>query len=221
MKIIIADDHAIMREGLRMILEAQPDMTVAGETDDGRKAVSLARKLRPDVVVMDIAMAGLNGIEATARIAGECPATRVVILSMHSGSEYIARALKSGALGYVLKESAGRELVEAVRSVHAGKRFLSQAVAAVVAENYLDQLGESQKTDPIDRLSTREREVLQLVAEGKTSRQIAEIIHVSPKSIDTYRSRVMLKLGIDNLPALIKFAIQHGVIEVGTWQKKP
>ena len=211
MRILIADDHAIMRDGLRMILEAQDGMTVVGEASDGRQAVHLARQLHPDVVIMDIAMPELNGIEATGQIVEACARTRVVMLSMHSGAERVYRALKAGAMGFVLKESAGRELVDAIRAVHAEKRYLSRPVAEVVTTDYMERRDAARQVSPVDSLSPREREVLQLVAEGKSSKEIAEAIRVSPKSVDTYRSRLMQKLRIDNVPDLVRFAMKHGV----------
>lgn len=211
MKILTVDDHAMMRDGLRLILESQEDMCVVGEAQNGREAVRLAKSLRPDIVIMDIAMAELNGIEATRRITDICPGTKVVILTMHSSAEHIYRALKSGATGFVLKESAGRELVTALRIVHKGKRYLSQEAASVMTDDYLERCDSSAHASPLERLSPREREVLQLVAEGRSSKEIGDAIHISPKSVDTYRSRLMQKLAVDNLAGLIKFAINHGL----------
>jgi DNA-binding NarL/FixJ family response regulator len=160
---------------------------------------------------MDIAMPGLNGIEATSQVRYHCPQTQVVILSMHGTVEYIYRALRAGALAYVLKESAGSEVVQAVRSAHAGRRFLSREVADVVIDDYIQDRQRPSQESPLERLSDREREVLQLVVEGETSKEIARLLHLSPKTVDTYRSRIMLKLDLSNLPSLVKFAIEHGV----------
>jgi len=210
-RIFLADDHAVVRDGLRMILEAQGDIIVVGDAADGRQAVRRVQQLRPDVAVIDIAMPELNGIEATHEIRQTCPTTQVVILSMHSTAEHIFRALEAGALGYLLKESAGREVVDAVRAVHAGRRYLSQRIADTVVDDYLRQRQAAEARSPLERLTPRERQVLQLVAEGKSSAEIGDILALSPKTIETYRSRIMQKLGLRDLPSLVKFAIQHGI----------
>jgi DNA-binding NarL/FixJ family response regulator len=206
--VFLADDHAVVREGLRLVLEAHPDIRVLGEASDGRGAVSEVRRLLPDVVIMDIAMPQSNGIEATLRLRELVPSAKVVILSMHSTTEHIFRALRAGALGYLLKESAGAEVVDAVRAVHAGGRYLSQKIAAHVVDDYLR---EGQPASPLQALSRRELEVVQLVAEGKTSAEIAALLSLSPKTVETYRSRLMQKLGVNDVPSLVKFAIQHGL----------
>jgi DNA-binding NarL/FixJ family response regulator len=208
--ICLADDHAVVRDGLHMILEAQPDFQVVGLACNGREAVQLVRKAKPQVLVIDIAMPELNGIDATRQILLLAPATRVVFLSMHATSEHIFRALEAGALGYVLKESAGKEVVTAVRTVITGHRFLSQRISDTMALDYLRNR-ENPTESPLDRLSSREREVLQLVVEGKSSKDIADSLHLSPKSVDTYRSRLMMKLDLHDVPALVKFAIEHGL----------
>ena len=210
-RVLVADDHAVIRDGLRYLLQAQGDMTVVGEAADGRQAVRLAQQLSPDVVVMDIAMPELNGIEASQQIRDTCPSAQVVILSIHSATEHIFRALQAGAQGYLLKETAGVEVAEAVRAVHAGRRYLSNKIAETVIEDYINQ---RHAASPLDRLSPREREVLQLVAEGKSSAQIAETLGLSTKSVETYRARLMSKLDLDDLPSLVKFAIQHGLISL-------
>jgi DNA-binding NarL/FixJ family response regulator len=210
-RVFIADDHAVIRDGLRYLLEAQGDLVVVGDAGDGRTAVRQVQELHPDVVVMDIAMPELNGIEAAQQIRETCPSTQVVILSMHSTTEHIQRALLVGAQGYLLKESAGREVVEAVRAVHAGRRYLSHKIADTVINNYVRASQTAQHHSPLERLSAREREILQLVAEGKSSADIAEILHLSPKSVGTYRSRLMRKLGIGDVAGLVRFAIQHGL----------
>ena len=207
--VFLADDHTIVRDGLRYLLEAQKDIRVVGEAGDGRDAVRKVKTLQPDIVIMDIFMAELNGIEATAQICRECPSTRVIMLSMQSSSESILRALKAGASGYLLKESAGRELVNAIHDVHAGRRYLSPKVSDQVIGACLNNTEEIR--DPLASLSRREREVLQLVVEGKTSAEIADTLFLSVKTIETYRSRLMQKLGIKDIPGLIKFAIQHGL----------
>ncbi len=207
--VFLADDHTIVRDGLRYLLEAHGGIKVVGEAGNGRDAVRAVKKLRPDVVVMDILMADLNGIEATDQICQECPATRVVILSMQSSSESILRALRAGARGYLFKESAGRELVQAIHAVHAGHRYLSAKVSDEVVSACLKQ--EEAFRDPLAALSRREREVLQLVVEGRTSAEIAGTLYLSVKTVDTYRSRLMKKLNIGDVPGLIKFAIQQGL----------
>jgi len=210
-KVFLADDHAIVRDGLRSILEAQTDITVIGDAANGRQAVQQVKKLRPDVVVMDIVMPELNGIEATKKIRQGCPATRVIILSMHGSTEHIYQALKAGAHGYLLKESAGAEVVSAVRAVHAGRRYLCEKIDEVLIDDYLNHRESSETKTPLERLSQREREILHLVVEGKSSVEIAKILYLSPKTVETYRSRLMQKLNISDLPSLVKFAIQHGL----------
>jgi len=209
--VLLADDHAIMRDGLRALLNMQPDIEVIADTADGREAVGQAVSLKPDVAVIDIAMPELNGIEATTQIRTACPETEVVILSMHATSEHIYRALQAGARGYLLKESAGSEVIEAVRTVHSGWRYLSQKIADLVLDDYMAQRESAEAQSPLERLTDREREVLQLVVEGKTSAEIADILALSSKTVDTYRSRLMEKLGIFDLPGLVKFAIQHNL----------
>jgi DNA-binding NarL/FixJ family response regulator len=206
--VFLADDHAVVREGLRLVLEAHPDIHVLGEASEGRGAVSEVRRLLPDVVIMDIAMPQSNGIEATLRLHELVPSVKVVILSMHSTTEHIFRALQAGARGYLLKESAGAEVVDAVRAVYSGGRYLSQKIAANVVDDYLR---EGQPASPLQALSRRELEVVQLVAEGRTSAEIAALLALSPKTVETYRSRLMQKLGVTDVPSLVKFAIQHGL----------
>ncbi len=204
-KVFMVDDHAVMRDGLRLLLNAQPDLLVVGEAATGREAVRQLSLDCPDVLIMDIAMADLNGIEATRQARTLCPHVQVVMLSMYSTDEHIARALQAGAAGYVLKESAGIDVVAAVRAAYAGRQYLSPKVAAALAD--MRPPGVS----PLDRLSKREREILQLTVEGHSSAQIASMLMLSPKTVDTYRSRLMHKLGLHGLPSLVKFAIQQGL----------
>ena len=210
-RVYLADDHAVVREGLRYLLEAQQDTIVVGDAGNGRDAVTQVKQLAPDVVVMDVSMPDLNGIDATALILEDLPQTRVVILSMQGSVEHVYRALQAGAHGYILKESAGKVLVEAVRSVHSGGRYLSTGITETLVGDYLQQRTLAAEVSPLERLSRREREVLQLVVEGRSSVEIGEMLGLSSKTIDTYRSRLMQKLGIGDVPTLVKFAIQHGV----------
>ena len=209
--VFLADDHAVVRDGLCFLLEAQPDIRVIGDAANGRDAVRQMTQLYPDVVVMDIAMPELNGIEAARKISRACPSTRVIILSVHSTTEHIFRALQAGARGYLLKESAGIEVVNAVRAVHAGHRYLSQKISDRLVDDYVLQRQAAEAKGPLARLSPREREVLQLVVEGKSNAEIAGMLSLSPKTVETYRSRLMRKLDISDLPSLVKFAIQHGL----------
>lgn len=209
--VLLADDYAIIRDGLRAILEAAQDIRVIADAADGREAVRLAQQQCPDVVVMDIAMPELNGIEATRQIAELCPNARVIVLSIHASNEYVYRALKAGAQGYLLKESAGNEVIEAIRAVQAGHRYLNHKITDIVIDGYLHQSEAVRSGSPLDVLSPREQEVLQLVVEGKTSAEIADVLSLSQSTVETYRSRIMNKLGIRDLPSLVKFAIQHGV----------
>ena len=207
-KILIADDHAVVAEGLKSLIEAQPDMEVVALAGDGRDAVRKSLEKTPDVVVMDNAMPELNGTEAARIIRSRCAHTRVVMLSMHSNSVHIHRALQAGAGGYVLKESVGRELVDAIRTVHAGRRYLSKPLA----DDLLDRLVHDVPEDPLSRLSARERQVLQMIAEGTAVVDIARKLSLSRKTVETYRERMMEKLGLNDFAGLIKFAIQQGVV---------
>ena len=213
-KVFLADDHAVVRDGLQALLEGEPDISVVGIASNGRDAVRQIQKFDPDVVVMDIAMPELNGIEATARICEARPSIRVIILSMHDTSEHVFQALKAGARGYLIKESAGKEVIAAVHAVNSGRRYLSQKIEEKVIETYIENRNRLPDRSPLEKLSLREREILQLVVEGKTSAEIAESLFISPKTVETYRSRLMQKLGINDLPGLVKFAIQHGLTSI-------
>jgi DNA-binding NarL/FixJ family response regulator len=209
--VFLADDHTVLRDGLQFLLEAEPDIKVVGDAADGRTAVQKVIQLCPDVVVMDIVMPELNGIEATHKIHKACPAVKVIILSMHGSNEHVLRALQAGARGFLLKGSAGNEVVAAVRAVYAGHTYLSQKISDQVVGEY-SRLGDlDEERTPLSRLSPREREVLQLVVEGKSSAEIANILAISLNTVDTYRSRLMQKLDIRDLPSLVKFAIQQGL----------
>ncbi|MBI4292336.1 MAG: response regulator transcription factor [Betaproteobacteria bacterium] len=211
-KVLIADDHAVMRDGLTAILEREQGISVIGTAVNGREVVSEAKRLAPDIVIMDIVMPELGGIEAAAQVRDYCESTKVIILSMYSTVEHIFRALQAGALGYLLKECAGSEVVEAVRSVHAGNRYLSKKVSDAVVDGYVR---EHRSTSPLESLSPREREVMLGVVEGESSSEIAEALHLSPKTVETYRSRLMQKLGVADLAGLVKFAVEHGLTGQG------
>lgn len=206
--VLLADDHRILREGLRSLLEQQPDIRVVGEAGDGRAAVRLAKELSPDLVIMDIGMSGLNGVEATRQIREALPQTRVLALSMHSDRRYVRSMLTAGATGYLLKDSAAEELVQALRSLILGRAYLSPGITGVVLDEYLHADAMSQAADP---LSLREREVLQLLAEGRSTSQIAAGLHVSVKTIETHRKRIMDKLGLHSIAELTRYAIREGI----------
>lgn len=205
-RILLADDHDVVRLGLRALLE-MADMEVVGEAGEGREALRLARELKPDVAILDVTMPGLNGIEAAVVLQERCPETRIVFLSMHSDAEHLHRAFAAGASAYLLKGSASDEIVAAVVAVRAGRQYLGRELA--VAEQA--RAVRAGKRGPLDSLSARERQVLQLVVEGHTSAHIAVLVHLSAKSIETYRSRLMRKLGVTDVTDLVKFAVRHGL----------
>jgi len=209
--VFLADDHAVVRDGLQALLEAQTDLKVVGDAAAGRDAVRRVAQLCPDVAILDIAMPELNGIEAARQIREVCPATQVIILSMYGTTGHISQALQAGVRGYLLKAAAGSEVVSAVRAVQAGHRYLSQAILDRVIDDYLDQHEVGEAKGPLARLTPREHEILQLVVEGKTSAEIADILSLSPKTVETYRSHLMQKLGISDVPGLVKFAIRYGL----------
>jgi DNA-binding NarL/FixJ family response regulator len=207
-RVLIADDHAVVAEGLRFVVEAQPDMEVVACVQDAREAVRVAIDAHPDVVLIDHAMPVLNGAEAAHLIRERSPGTRVIILSMYSDAVHVLGSLQAGATGYVVKKSASREVVEAIRAVHAGKRYLSRELA----EGVIDQVvHKTPSVDPLERLSSRERQVLQMLAEGHAIADIATRLSLSPKTVETYRARMMEKLEIRDFATLVKFAIQHGI----------
>jgi DNA-binding NarL/FixJ family response regulator len=214
-KVLLVDDHAIIREGLRSLLEKQPEMEVIADTDDGRKAIELVRELLPDIVIMDITMPGLNGIEATRQITAEFPDVKVIALSIHSKRRYVADMLSAGATGYILKECLFDELVQAIKAVAAGGRYLSPRITDVVVSDYVKRLSASADS-PFEALKTREREVLQLVAEGKSTKQIALELHVSTKTIEANRRQIMEKLNIHNVAELTKYAVREGLTTLET-----
>jgi DNA-binding NarL/FixJ family response regulator len=209
-RIILADDHTIVRHGLRRLLEQEVNMEVVAETKDGHSTVELVRELSPDLVIMDIGMPDLNGIDATRQITRDFPRVKVIGLSMHSGKKFVVEMLKAGASGYLLKDCALEELTTAIKTVTAGKTYLSPAITDVVVENYVRSSTEKERS-AFSLLSQREREVLQLMTEGKTTKQIALHLHISPKTVEGHRLRLMDKLNIDNVAHLTKYAIQEGL----------
>jgi DNA-binding NarL/FixJ family response regulator len=211
-RVLLADDHTLIRAGLRMVVDAQPDLAAIGEADDGRAAVALAETLKPDVIVMDIGMPSLNGIEACRQIRETLPETQVVMLSMHSDEGYVLRALKAGAKAYLLKDSAEADLAQAIRAAAAGKSFFSPAVGKVLLEDYMRKLQRTGAEDSYDLLSPREREILQLVAEGNSSKDIANLLELSVYTVETHRARVMQKLNLHGIPELILYAVRKGII---------
>ena len=211
-RVLLADDHQLMRSGIRLMLERETDLSVVGEANDGREAVALAKSLRPDVVVMDIGMANLNGIEAAQQMTGDSPEIAVVMLSMHSDESYVLRALKAGARGYLLKDSAEADLIKAVHAVAGGKSFFSPAVSKVLLDDYVRKLRRSGTEDAYDLLTPREREVLQLIAEGKSNKDIANLLNLSVYTVESHRSNLMEKLNIRGLPELILYAVRKGII---------
>ena len=211
-RILLADDHTVMREGLRLLLERQPDFIVVGEAADGRQAVALAETEDPSVVVMDIAMPLLNGIEATRQIVSRDHKIAVIILSMHFDESYVLRALKAGARGYLLKDSAEADLIKAVRSVCEGRTSFSPAISRMLLEDYIRQLQQRGEEDSYDLLSSREREVLQLIAEGKSNKEIASMLHLSLYTVETHRTHILQKLNLHSVPELILYAVRKGII---------
>jgi len=211
-RVILADDHAVMRHGLRLILEQQEGFEVLGEARDGREAVSLAEALHPDVAVLDITMPNLNGIEAARQITDKQPSVAVVVLSMHADEGYVLRALKAGARGYLLKESPEADFVSAIRTVSDGKAFFSPAVSRLLVEDYVRQLQDKDIEDSYELLTPREREVLQLVAEGKSNKEIANLLNLSLYTVETHRSNILGKLNLHSVPELILYAVRKGVI---------
>jgi two-component system, NarL family, response regulator NreC len=211
-RVVLADDHQLMRSGIRLILEREPDLSVVGEAGDGREAVALAKSLKPDVVVMDIGMSNLNGIEAAQQMTGDRSEIAVVMLSMHSDESYVLRALKAGARGYLLKDSAEADLIKAVHAVADGKSFFSPAVSKVLLDDYVRKLRRSGTEDAYDLLTAREREVLQLIAEGKSNKDIANLLNLSVYTVESHRSNLMEKLNVRGLPELILYAVRKGII---------
>jgi two-component system, NarL family, response regulator NreC len=211
-RILLADDHVVMRRGIRALLERRPEFQVVAEAGDGREALQLTEAHSPHVVVADIAMPNLNGIEAARQIALRWPQTAIVILSMHSDESYVLRALKAGARGYLLKDSPESDLIQAILAVHAGKAFFSPAISKMLVEDYMRQLQQRGADDSYELLTSREREILQLLAEGKSNKDVAAMLNLSLHTVETHRSNILQKLNLHGTPELILYAIRKGVI---------
>jgi len=211
-RILLADDHTVVRDGLRALLEHECDMTVVAEAADGRESVRLAETERPDVVVMDLAMPNMNGMEATRRILASNSRIGVVILSMHQDESYVLGSLKAGARGYLLKDSMRSEVLQAIRAVYQGRSFLTRKVARIMQEDYIGRLQERGLEDRYDLLSDREREILQMIAEGRSNKEVANLLNVSVTTVETHRAHILQKLDIHNIPELILYAVRKGII---------
>jgi two-component system, NarL family, response regulator NreC len=212
LRILLADDHTVMRTGLRVLLERQPNLEVVGETENGRDTIQATASLQPDVVVMDVGMPVLNGIEATKSILADNPGVAVVILSMHADESYVMRALKAGARGYLLKDSAPADLLGAIQAVTQNKSFFSPKVSRILAEDYVRVLKQKGAVDSYDLLTSREREILQLLAEGKANKEVAVALNISPYTVETHRSHILEKLNLHNPAELILYAVRKGII---------
>jgi DNA-binding NarL/FixJ family response regulator len=211
-RILLADDHPVVRDGLRALLGREPDMTIVAEAADGREAVRLAEEQSPDVVIMDLGMPIMNGIEATRRIVATSPHTAVVILSMHQDESYVLGSLNAGAKGYLLKDSMRKEVIEAIRAVSQGRSFLTRKVGAMLQEDYISQLRRRGLEDSYDLLTDREREILQLIAEGRTNKEVANILNISLTTVETHRTHILQKLDLHSVPELILYAVRKGII---------
>jgi two-component system response regulator NreC len=211
-RIILADDHAVMRRGLRLLLEQQKDFEIVGEASDGREAVKLAETLKPDIAVLDITMPNLNGIEAARQITAKQLGVSIVVLSMHADESFVLRALKAGARGYLLKESPESDFINAIRMVSEGKSFFSPTVSRMLVEDYVRQLQDRDIEDSYELLTLREREILQLIAEGKSNKEIANMLYLSLYTVETHRSNILEKLNLHSVPELILYAVRKGVI---------
>ncbi|HVT88942.1 MAG TPA: response regulator transcription factor [Tepidisphaeraceae bacterium] len=210
-RVMLVEDHTLVRSGIRTLLESSREVEVIGEASDGREAVEMARRIKPDVVLMDVAMSELNGIEATRQIASMQPEIRILILSMHADEQYIFEALKAGAQGYVLKSAAVKELMNGIREVAAGRTFVSPSLSLVVMDDYVRRAKGKHVFSEVSRLTAREREVLQLIAEGKSSSEVGEVLYISTRTVETHRHHIMEKLSIHSIAGLTKFAIRNGL----------
>ncbi|MGJ3239793.1 MAG: response regulator transcription factor [Anaerolineae bacterium] len=215
-RILLADDHPIVRDGLKMLLDLQPHMRVIAEASNGEEALALAHQQCPDIAILDIGMPEMNGIDCARAILEHCLHTQIIMLSIHGTSEYIVRSIQAGAKGYLLKDTMSREILKAIETVSAGNYILSQKIASKLMQLDLDIDHISKSKSPLARLAPQEQRVLQHVVEGLTSAEIAEILSLSPKTVETYRSRIMSKLGVENITELVKFAIIHGVTSLDT-----
>jgi DNA-binding NarL/FixJ family response regulator len=211
-RILLADDHNLLRDGLRLLLERQPDFEVVAEASDGREALRLAGEHRPDVAVMDIAMPVLNGIEATRQIVETCAPTAVIMLSMHHDESYVVRALNAGARGYLLKDSLKADLIAAVKSVSQGHSYFSLKIRLLLQEDYFRQMADRQKTDSLELLTVRESEILQLIAEGRGNKEIANLLNLSAHTVETHRAHILQKLNLHTVAELILYAVRKGII---------
>ena len=209
-KVLIVDDHKIMREGLRFLLKDKPNITVVGEAENGREAQGLVTKLQPDIVIMDIAMSDMNGIEATRQINIANPKIKIIALSMHSERQIVVGILRAGASGYLIKDSTSIELVDAIRTVHLGRKYLSQKISDIVLQEISDVKKDTNEIG-VDLLTNRECEILQLISEGNSTKNIAEVLFISPKTVESHRANIMEKLNIHNIPELTKYAIRSGL----------
>jgi two-component system, NarL family, response regulator NreC len=212
LRLLLGDDHTLVRHGLRKILEERPEWEVVAEVGDGREAVRKCVALKPDVAVLDVGMPLLNGIDATQQIVKKVPETRVLVLSMHSDEAYVTRALQAGATGYMLKDSAGKDLLKGIASVAAGQAYFSPAITRLMLDDYVRRVAGSGVVDRYETLSQREREIFQLVAEARTNKEVAELLEISPATVETHRARILQKLDIHNTAELVLYAVRRGVI---------
>ena len=212
LRVLLGDDHTLMRQGLRKILEERPEWEVVAEVGDGREAVKKCLALKPDVAVLDVAMPLLNGIDATQQITKKVPETKVLVLSMHSDEAYVTRALQAGATGYMLKDSAGKDLLKGIASVAAGQAYFSPAIARLMLDDYVRRVSGTDVVDRYETLSAREREIFQLIAEARTNKEVAELLEISPATVETHRARILQKLDIHNTAELVLYAVRRGVI---------
>jgi two-component system, NarL family, response regulator NreC len=212
LRVLLGDDHTLMRQGLRKIMEERPEWEVVAEVGDGREAVKKCVALKPDVAVLDVAMPLLNGIDATQQIAKKVPETKVLVLSMHSDEAYVTRALQAGATGYMLKDSAGKDLLKGIASVAAGQAYFSPAIARLMLDDYVRRVSGTDVVDRYETLSAREREIFQLIAEARTNKEVAELLEISPATVETHRARILQKLDIHNTAELVLYAVRRGVI---------
>ena len=212
LRVLLGDDHTLIRHGLRKILEEQPEFEIVAEVGDGREAVKQCLAIKPDVAVLDVAMPLLNGIDAAQQIARKVPETKVLVLSMHSDEVYVTRALQAGATGYMLKDSAGKDLLKGIASVAAGQAYFSPAIARLMLDDYKRRVTGADVIDRYETLSTREREIFQLVAEARTNKEVAELLEISPATVETHRARILQKLDIHNTAELVLYAVRRGII---------